>query len=103
MLSHPTFELLRGLGLHGMADGYKSLETNPEAGSLTHAEWLGIILEHEKTLREQKRFETRAPRPPTCVTPPASRTSTTALTAASTAPCSSSSPAATGSAPGATW
>ena len=34
--------------------------TNPEAHSLTHAEWLGIILEHEKTLREQKRFETHA-------------------------------------------
>ena len=44
MLSHPTFELLRGLGLHGMADGYKSLETNPEAGSLTHAEWLALQL-----------------------------------------------------------
>ncbi len=60
MLTHPTLDLLHGLGLHGMAQGYKTLETNPEAGSLTHAEWLGIILEHEKTLREQKRFETRA-------------------------------------------
>ena len=60
MLSHPTLELLHGLGLHGMADGFKNLQANPEAGSLTHAEWLGIILEHEKTLYQQKRFETRA-------------------------------------------
>ncbi len=60
MLTHPTLDLLHGLGLHGMAQGYKAMEANPEAGSLTHAEWLGIILEHEKTLREQKRFETRA-------------------------------------------
>lgn len=60
MLAHPTLELLHGLGLHGMAQGYKTLDGNPEAQTLTHAEWLGIILEHEKTLREQKRFETRA-------------------------------------------
>ncbi len=60
MLAHPTLDLLHGLGLHGMAQDYKMLEGNPEAHSLTHAEWLGIILEHEKTLREQKRFESRA-------------------------------------------
>ena len=46
MLAHPTLELLHGLGLHGMAQGYKTLDGNPEAQTLTHAEWLGIILEH---------------------------------------------------------
>ncbi len=60
MLAHPTLELLHGLGLHGMAEGYKTLEANPEACSMAHAERLGIILDHEKTLREQKRFEARA-------------------------------------------
>ena len=68
MLTHPTLDLLHGLGLHGMAQGYKTLEANPEAGALTHAEWLGVILEHEKTMREHKRFETRA-RAPSAVHP----------------------------------
>ena len=30
MLTHPTLDLLHGLGLHGMAEGYKSLDANPE-------------------------------------------------------------------------
>lgn len=59
MLTHPTIELLHGLGLHGMAKGFRALEQSPEARSLEHAEWLGILLEHEATLRQQKRFDSR--------------------------------------------
>ena len=120
MLTHPTLDLLHGLGLHDMAQGYKTLETNPEARSLEHAEWLGIILEHEKTLREQKRFESRArapsagfsiklrlrslkPAPPTFAIRRASRMSTIVRTAASIVLCSSSLPPATGSGPAVIW
>ena len=39
MLTHPTVELLHGLGLHGMAKGFKALEQSPEVRSLDHAEW----------------------------------------------------------------
>ena len=60
MLTHPTLDLLRELGLTGMASGYRALDANPEAGALSHAEWLGLLLEHEATARRQKRFETRA-------------------------------------------
>ena len=60
MLTHPTLDLLRELGLTGMASGFKTLDANPEAGALSHAEWLGLLLEHEATARRQKRFETRA-------------------------------------------
>lgn len=60
MFAHPTLELLHDLGLHGMAKGFKALSDNPEAPALGHAEWLGLILDHEVTLRQQKRFETRA-------------------------------------------
>jgi DNA replication protein DnaC len=60
MLTHPTLELLHELGLHGMAKGFKTLSDNPEAPALGHAEWLGLILDYEVTLRQQKRFETRA-------------------------------------------
>lgn len=59
MLAHPTLEQLHALGLHGMAKGFKELEHNPEVRGLDHAEWLGLILEYETTLRRQKRFETR--------------------------------------------
>ena len=48
------------LGLHGMARGFRELTQNPEAGALQHGEWLAILLEHEATLRRQKRFEARA-------------------------------------------
>jgi DNA replication protein DnaC len=60
MLIHPTLDLLHELGLHGMAKGFTALEQDAESGSLQHAEWLGLLLEHEVTLRRQKRFEARA-------------------------------------------
>src|SRR3954471_9923250 len=60
MLAHPTLDLLHALGLHGMAKGYQEIAAHPEARALDHAEWLGLLLEHEVTLRRQKRFETRA-------------------------------------------
>ena len=60
MLAHPTLDQLHALGLHGLAKGFKELEHNPEARGLDHAEWLGLLLEYELTLRRQKQFETRA-------------------------------------------
>jgi DNA replication protein DnaC len=60
MLSHPTLDLLQTLGLQGMIKGFQELAAKPEARGLEHAEWLGILLEHEVTLRRQKRFEARA-------------------------------------------
>ena len=60
MLIHPTIDLLYTLGLYGMAKGFKALEATPETRDLEHAEWLGLLLDHEVTLRRQKRFERRA-------------------------------------------
>jgi len=60
MLTHPTLDILRELGLHGMAKGFQNLATQAEARTLDHGEWLAILLEHEATLRRQKRFEARA-------------------------------------------
>ncbi|MBV8575886.1 MAG: IS21-like element helper ATPase IstB [Acetobacteraceae bacterium] len=60
MLTHPTLDLLADLGLHGMAKGFRDLADNPEAASLGHAEWLALLLERESTLRQQKRFQSRA-------------------------------------------
>ena len=60
MLQHPTIDRLRELGLEGMAKSLRDLTTNPELKALDHFEWLGILLEHEATRRQQKRFEARA-------------------------------------------
>ena len=57
MLAHPTLDQLHALGLHGLAKGFKDLELKPEARGLEHAEWLGLLLEYETTLRRQKQFE----------------------------------------------
>ena len=43
MLTHPTLDLLHALGLHGMAKGFADLGGQPEAASLDHAEWLGLV------------------------------------------------------------
>ncbi len=60
MLTHPTLDQLHDLGLYGMAKGFKDLAAQPETASLHHAEWLALLLDHEVTLRRQKRFESRA-------------------------------------------
>lgn len=60
MLLHPTLDLLNQLGLTGMARGFQSLDAQPEARALDHAEWLGLLLDQEVTVRRQKRFESRA-------------------------------------------
>jgi len=60
LLNHPTLDRLRELGLDGMAKGFCNLAANPESHTLEHAEWLGLLVEQEATLRQQKRFEARA-------------------------------------------
>ena len=60
MLNHPTLDRLTELGLDGMAKGFRDLVANPESRSLEHAEWLGLLVEQEATLRQQGRFEARS-------------------------------------------
>jgi hypothetical protein len=49
MLTHPTLDQLNHLGLYGMAKAFGALSVNDEAQRLSHAEWLGLILDHEAT------------------------------------------------------
>jgi len=60
LLKHPTLDRLLELGLDGMAKAFEELAANPESRALEHAEWLGLLVEREATLRQQKRFEARA-------------------------------------------
>jgi DNA replication protein DnaC len=60
MLINPTIDMLRELGLHGMATAFLELDAQSEARGLEHGEWLAMLLEREATMRRQKRFEARA-------------------------------------------
>ena len=59
MLAHPTLDQLSRLGLHGMAKAFSDAEASPEAASLSHAEWLAILLDREIALRVDKRLGAR--------------------------------------------
>lgn len=60
MLTNSTIDMLRELGLNGMATAFQELDAQSEARGLEHGEWLAILLEREATMRRQKRFEARA-------------------------------------------
>ena len=59
MLMHPTLDQLHQLGLAGMARAFAELEANPTSASLSHAEWLGLLLDRETTERYERRLRAR--------------------------------------------
>jgi len=59
MLTHPTLDHLRALKLDGMGDAFTELETQDTAATLSHAEWLGLLVDREIASRANKRFQTR--------------------------------------------
>jgi DNA replication protein DnaC len=59
VLTHPTLDTLHALGLHGMAKAFVDIEAQGEANALSHAEWLALLLEHEVSLRHDKRLAAR--------------------------------------------
>ena len=50
---------LTQLGLSGMAQAFTELETSGEGAPLTHADWLGLLLDREVTHRRDKRLAAR--------------------------------------------
>src|ERR1044071_8406290 len=59
MLTHPMLDQLAKLGLSGMAQGFAELEASGEGRSLTHADWLGLLVDREVTHRSDKRLAAR--------------------------------------------
>ena len=59
MLDHPTHQRLRDLKLDGMADAFAELQSQADAATLSHAEWLGLLIDREATNRSTKRYQTR--------------------------------------------
>jgi DNA replication protein DnaC len=59
LLTHPTIDQLHQLGLAGMARAFTELEANPQSAELSHAEWLGLLLDREATDRYERRLRAR--------------------------------------------
>ncbi len=59
MLTHPTLDQLHQLGLPGMAQAFAELEASVDAATLSHADWLGLLLDRELTHRRDKRLAAR--------------------------------------------
>jgi DNA replication protein DnaC len=59
LFTHPTLDQLHQLGLAGMARAFAELEANPTSAALSHAEWLGLLLDREITERDERRLRAR--------------------------------------------
>jgi hypothetical protein len=59
MLIHRAIERLRALGLTAMADALIELQNNPQAIEMPHADWLGLVIDHEVTFRDNRRLVRR--------------------------------------------
>ena len=59
MLTHPTLDLLHQLGLNGMAKAFGDIEASDEATSLSHPEWLALLLDREASYRSDRRLHAR--------------------------------------------
>src|SRR4051812_16306589 len=59
LLTNPTLDQLHQLGLAGMARAFVELEANPTSAALSHAEWLGLLLDRELTERYERRLRAR--------------------------------------------
>lgn len=59
MLAHPTLDKLNEMGLSGMAKAFNELLTNGETEQLSHAEWLGLLLEREWSSRHDRKLAAR--------------------------------------------
>jgi DNA replication protein DnaC len=59
LLTHPTLDQLQALGLQGMAKAFIELDRHDDASTLSHAEWLALLLDRETTWRHDKRLTAR--------------------------------------------
>jgi DNA replication protein DnaC len=59
LLTHPMLDQLAKLGLSGMAQAFTELQASGEGASLTHADWLGLLVDREVTHRRDKRLAAR--------------------------------------------
>jgi DNA replication protein DnaC len=59
LLTHPMLDQLAKLGLSGMAQAFAEIEASGDGATLTHADWLGLLVDREVTHRRDKRLAAR--------------------------------------------
>ena len=59
MLTRPMLDQLAKLGLSGIAQAFAELEASGEGATLTHADWLGLLVDREMTHRRDTRLAAR--------------------------------------------
>src|SRR5437868_1484811 len=59
VLTHPMLDQLSQLGLSGMAQAFAELDASDETATLTHADWLGLLVDRKLTHRRDKRLTAR--------------------------------------------
>ena len=59
MLKHPTLDRLQALRLDGRAEAFVELEAQDSSADLTHAEYVGLLVDREELSRETKRYQNR--------------------------------------------
>src|SRR6058998_2788608 len=59
LLTHPMLDQLGQLGLSGMVQVFAELEASDETAALTHADWLGLLVDRELTHRRDRRLAAR--------------------------------------------
>ena len=57
MLDEQTLTILNALKLFGMAQGFTQRLSSPQHAELSHAEFLGLLVQDEKTYRENQRLK----------------------------------------------
>ena len=58
MLTHPMLDQLNQLNLQGMAQAFTELQASGDT-SLSHGDWLGLLIDRELTYRRDKRLAAR--------------------------------------------
>ena len=57
MLTEQTLSTLNALKLFGMAKGFSERLSHPKTADLSHEEFLGLLVQDEKTYRENLRLK----------------------------------------------
>ena len=45
MLDHPTLDQLKTLRLDGMAEAFTEMQSQDGSANLTHADWVGLLID----------------------------------------------------------
>ena len=74
MLTHPTLDHLKPLKLDGMAEAFAEMNSQDGTADLTHAEWLGLLIDRKAASRETNGSRAVCARPGSAMSGPPPKT-----------------------------